>query len=92
MQIHEISVNFNETSKRGYLEKYFLKLKPLLESRRTLSNMHYGAFLRKYLTAAKVSSRVLIAILNMHFFVRMNLECIRTGLACHDKKSSKIMK
>ena len=48
--------------------------------------MHYGAFLQKYLTAAKVSSSVLIAILNMHFFVRTKLlEWNVTGLAYSDK-------
>ena len=49
--------------------------------------MHYGKiFLQKYLTAVKVSSSVLIAILNMHFFVRTKLlEWNVTGLAYSDK-------
>ena len=53
----------------------------------TLSNMYDRAFLPKYLTTAKASSSVLIAILKMLLFVGMSLlEGIVTGPVYSDQK------
>ena len=91
MKSHEISLKLEEKkSKRGYLcYSANLKVKPLFrDCTCTEADLgHYQTcmielFCRKYLTAAKASSSVLIAILTMFFFVGMNLlEGIVTGMA-----------
>lgn len=49
--------------------------------------MHDGTFLRKCVTAAKASSNILIAILNLFLFVGINLlEGIVTGPGYNDQK------